>query len=124
MNQPVATFAARTGCVNSQINFTNTTAGIISVYDWRFGDGGTSNVPNPAHVYTAAGTYVAWMVITNVDGCKDSVQHNVVVNPLPAANAGNDVIICSGASATLTASGGASYLWNPGPSAGPSYTVS
>ncbi len=38
----------------------------------------------------------------------------VFVNPLPNANAGDDVSICSGNTTTLTATGGVSYLWNTG----------
>lgn len=36
------------------------------------------------------------------------------INPLPVANAGSDVSICSGQSTTLTASGGSTYVWNGG----------
>lgn len=38
----------------------------------------------------------------------------VTVNPLPVVNAGDDASICDGDSITLTASGGATYLWNTG----------
>ncbi|MBK6985820.1 MAG: PKD domain-containing protein [Bacteroidetes bacterium] len=37
----------------------------------------------------------------------------VSVTPLPNADAGADISICTGASATLTATGGTSYLWTP-----------
>lgn len=37
----------------------------------------------------------------------------ITVNPLPIANAGNDLIACSGIPIQLNASGGAEYLWSP-----------
>lgn len=49
------------------------------------------------------------------------------INPLPTANAGSDVAICSGQSTTLTASGGSTYVWNGGTlvnASGASQTVS
>ncbi|HNU58814.1 MAG TPA: Ig-like domain-containing protein, partial [Aquaticitalea sp.] len=44
----------------------------------------------------------------------DSDDVTVIVNPLPVADAGDDVSICLGESTTLTANGGTSYLWNTG----------
>jgi len=37
----------------------------------------------------------------------------VIVNPLPSANAGNDVSICYGSSTQLSATGGGIYSWSP-----------
>lgn len=41
----------------------------------------------------------------------DSVQ--IIINPQPVAQAGNDTAICKGAAAQLNASGGISYQWYP-----------
>jgi plastocyanin len=38
----------------------------------------------------------------------------VIMNPVPLINAGNDITICSGSTATLTATGGSSYVWLTG----------
>lgn len=46
--------------------------------------------------------------------CTFSETQDVTVNPTPNASAGNDTSICLGGTATLTATGGASYLWNNG----------
>lgn len=48
---------------------------------------------------------------------------NVIVNPMTAAINASATSFCSGGSATLTASGGVSYLWSTGQT-GPSITVS
>lgn len=47
-------------------------------------------------------------------GCEDSDSVTVQVNPIPIANAGNDVDITEGESTTLSATGGDSYEWSTG----------
>ncbi|MBU2930126.1 Ig-like domain-containing protein, partial [Winogradskyella psychrotolerans] len=44
----------------------------------------------------------------------EDVSVTVTVNPIPAANAGEDQSICEGSSTILTATGGTSYLWSTG----------
>ena len=34
-------------------------------YTWKFGDGGTSKLANPTHMYTANGTYTATLTVSN-----------------------------------------------------------
>ena len=81
---------------------------------WYFGDGTTSTVSDPAHIYSTSGAFNTSLVVTNVDGCRDSIMHPLTIFALPIANPGINDTICPGAIATLTASGGVSYLWNPG----------
>ncbi|MCT4582713.1 MAG: gliding motility-associated C-terminal domain-containing protein [Flavobacteriales bacterium] len=54
-------------------------------------------------------------IVTSVDanGCVNTDTTQVIVNPLPNANAGLDTLICHGDSAQLMASGGESYAWSP-----------
>jgi hypothetical protein len=68
-----------------------------------------------------AGTYT--VSVTNATGCSFPVSTVIAVTPLPNAsiavvdNSGttnNDGILCQGATATLTASGGGTYLWSTG----------
>lgn len=125
LNVPNALYTLNNGCQGTQINFTNqsTSPTTITNWLWDFGDGSTSTVTSPAHIYATSGNYNVNLVITNVDGCKDSVIHQTTVYPLPTANAGLNDTICTGGVATLSASGGASYLWNPGPYAGATINV-
>jgi hypothetical protein len=60
------------------------------------------------------------------NNCGDGSVSNlyITVVPKPNANAGNDTIICPGASITLTATGGNSYTWNNGVTQGVSFTPS
>lgn len=47
------------------------------------------------------------------DGCSDSDTIFVTVSPADFASASEDVLICAGATTTLSASGGISYSWSP-----------
>ncbi|MCA6363953.1 MAG: T9SS type A sorting domain-containing protein, partial [Bacteroidetes bacterium] len=62
---------------------------------------------------------------TDVNGCSDTANINIIVNPLPAVNASASVAsTCAGSSVTLSASGNASYYaWQPGNMTGTSVVV-
>jgi hypothetical protein len=55
------------GVTPLSVLFTCTASGGTSpyTYSWAFGDGGTSTLQNPTHVYSAAGQYVATCVVTD-----------------------------------------------------------
>lgn len=81
-------------------------------YSWSSGgSSATENVsPSTNTTYT--------LTVTNGFGCQDQDDVNVVVNPLPNAFAGNDITVCNGGNATITATGGTSYMWDGGLGAG------
>jgi PKD repeat protein len=53
---------------------------------WRFGDGDTSVLKNPSHIYHALGNYRVLLKVTGLLGCADSISQTVKVNPLPDAH--------------------------------------
>jgi hypothetical protein len=53
------------------------------------------------------------VIVTDTNGCSMSDDVKVIVNPLPNANAGQDVLICRGTKTTLMATGGVGYSWTP-----------
>jgi gliding motility-associated-like protein len=57
-------------------------------YAWTFGDGTSSNLPNPTHTYTTPGKYPITVIKTGANGCpgQQSGQSFVVVNPTPIAD--------------------------------------
>ncbi|MEO7922235.1 MAG: PKD domain-containing protein [Chitinophagaceae bacterium] len=82
-----------TGCNAADffgLGYTNTSP--ISIWQWYFGDGGTANTQNTSHVYPAPGTYPVKLVVTDINGCKDSVIKNITVicNNDPIGNIIND----------------------------------
>ena len=84
-------------------------------YEWNSGETIASITVTP----TSTTTYT--VIVTGVNGCTDT--DDVVVDPLPIANAGSDETICDGESTILTATGGDTYNWNTGPTTA-SITVS
>ena len=64
------------------VNFTDTSTGAVS-YLWTFGDGGTSNLQNPVHVYNTAGVYQVTLVCTNAFGCSSTMVKPSYINIIP-----------------------------------------
>ncbi|SMG08495.1 PKD repeat-containing protein [Marivirga sericea] len=59
-------------CVPVQVSFKDLSTGAKS-YFWDFGDGTTSKVANPIHVYNKVGEFDVSLVITNELGCQDTL---------------------------------------------------
>ncbi len=55
-------------------------------WQWRFGDGTGSTVTNPTHLYTKTGTFKVALIVTNENGCIDSITKTVNVNQAPLAD--------------------------------------
>ncbi len=49
-------------------------------YTWDFGDGSTSNVAHPDHVYKKAGVYHVALTVTNPKGCVDRTEKTVRID--------------------------------------------
>lgn len=81
-------------------------------WKWYFGDGDSSLVKNPVHIYNASNSYDVTLITTNSHGCKDTT---VIQVDFANANAtiSAPVKICRGASTQLTATGGFEYHWSP-----------
>lgn len=47
---------------------------------WNFGDGHSSDDPNPTHTFHHNGVYVVCLTVTNEFGCTDQVCHEVTVD--------------------------------------------
>jgi PKD repeat protein len=83
-------FSASTTKGHRELNvqFTDETEGVVTAYAWDFGDGSpVSTDKNPAHTYTAAGTYAVRLSVANKFGQKTAGVEPVeitVTEPPPA----------------------------------------
>ncbi len=85
--KPVANFTGSplVICPDGVVNFTNTSTGATS-YLWNFGDGGTSTLTSPSHIYDRTNSYDVTLIASN-DGCKDTLKRNAYVTvQLPLAD--------------------------------------
>ncbi len=58
------------------VHFENRSIG-GKTYAWDFGDGTTSNLMVPRHVYKKSGVYTVSLVVTNSTGCTDRIEKTV-----------------------------------------------
>lgn len=86
-------------------------AGAVT-YSW------TGGVVNANSFYQNVGTQNYTVTGTDANGCSATDIVQVVVNPIPAVNAGPDQAECFGTPITLTATGADTYNWNNGVSNG------
>lgn len=96
----------------------NLTASGATTYTWDNGAGTGDNVsvsPMQTTTYTVTGT---------TNGCTATDQVTVTVNSDLVLTMSPDVEICQGESATITVSGGDSYVWDNNLGTGSSHTVS
>lgn len=109
-----ANFSHVTPPCSNLVNFTDMSAAGPVSWDWHFGDGDSSSVQNPTHVYAGgSGTYTVVLVSTTVHGCKDTISEPVILNGLPPISVHPNDTICKTTNIQLSASGGYSYSWSP-----------
>jgi PKD repeat protein len=113
-NAPTADFSAGDVCLGQSVVFVNQSSNASS-NNWAFGDGGTSAVLNPTHMYSSAGGFSVTLNTENPLGCSAQVTKTVNVNANPGVsfNAPNG---CDNADIrfTNTSTGGVSNVWDFG----------
>ena len=68
--------------VDETVEFTDasTDDGMITAWDWDFGDGTTATGDNVSHVYTAADDYTVSLTVTDDEGATDTSTQTVTVS--------------------------------------------
>ena len=75
---PIAKFTQAFNCADPfNVAFTNTSAG-GNKYSWLFGDGDSSNIESPTHIYSGSGSYTINLLVTDtISGCIDSTSATI-----------------------------------------------
>ena len=60
--------------------------GSLVSWSWSFGDGSYDTLQNPSHIYTTPGTFNVELVVTDNNGCSDTIIQPVTINPIPSAS--------------------------------------
>lgn len=113
---PVANFNASQTCFGQNMNFTDASLNNPITWNWDFGDGTSSNIQSPAHLYADTGAYDVQLIVSGGSGCLDSITIGVYVDSIPQANftfseacTGDSLFFTN--NSTITPD---SYLWNFG----------
>jgi len=72
--------------VNQVVNFTDLSTNGATSWFWDFGDSSsdsTSTLQNPTHVYTAGGFYDVCLIVTDTNGCTDTICRTEIVTMPP-----------------------------------------
>jgi PKD repeat protein len=129
---PVAGFTANplAGCAGIGVRFQDNSTGVPTIWHWDFGNGDTSNLPNPIYAYVTPGTYTVTLTVTNLNGANSVTQTNYI-NALPAPvlnltiqpdttwNSGNGSLITNVTGGTPPYN----YVWSNGSTASSIYNV-
>ena len=78
------TYIKSTACTNSSVIFTNTSSTIPTTVKWEFGDGSTSTIISPDHVYKNAGKYTVTMT-ADFGSCTSSIKKDITIQNRPLA---------------------------------------
>lgn len=106
---PVPAFNFGKACLPAgAVQFTDATTvpnGVLAgtSFFWKFGDGGTSVLPNPSYIYNSTGPFQATLIATTAAGCVDSVIKTVdSVYAPPQAKFASANEICLGTPMSFT----------------------
>jgi len=92
---PDVAFSFQDACMLGPVYFVDETQTeaweSIMTWKWTFGNGNSSNSANPYQSYDTAGTYPVTLIVQSLNGCWDTITHNIDIFPLPSAyfNANN-----------------------------------
>ncbi|MEM9933114.1 MAG: PKD domain-containing protein [Bacteroidota bacterium] len=84
---PAADFttASQVGCDGTPVTLENNTFSNDSIasYTWYLGDGNTAETEDVTHLYATSGQYDISLVVTDINGCMDSLNRPGYMNIIP-----------------------------------------
>jgi len=119
LDTPTAAFTPDpgSGCTSLDVLFRNTSADAAS-HAWDFGNGATSTLREPRHVFAITGTYTVTLVATHANGCRDTATAQVTAHPLPQSaftlSAQQSCVSPATVRAVNNSQGASAYAWDFG----------
>ncbi|MFK7926282.1 MAG: PKD domain-containing protein, partial [Bacteroidia bacterium] len=109
------------GCLPLSVSFEDRSAGTsnIASWFWEFGDGATSTLPNPTHVFDSVGYFSVRLTVVDINGCSHILERedDIFASQPTADFAVNPSVNCPDINSTfitLSQGYGLSYLWQMG----------
>ncbi len=89
---PVCHFGADTtfGTLPLEVQFSDSSTGIITTWSWDFGDGNTSTEQNPLYTYETVDTFTVSLTVTGPGGSDTETREDYIVVTYPSAIQNND----------------------------------
>ncbi len=109
-------YNVRKGCHGDTVDFYNTSSGAVA-YSWDFGDGTSSTVTNPTHIYPVQNVYTVKLFAHSYTCVDSNIQSIDLRHKDSAAFSIASPLICQGAATTFTdmsVSTSPSYVWSFG----------
>jgi PKD repeat protein len=94
-NRPMADFTSWSSCEDQaavfQDNSSENLGGQITSWLWNFGEptSGALNVStlkDPTHIYSTPGLFDVTLIVTNLNGCSDTLQKQITIKAAPVSN--------------------------------------
>ncbi|MFM1829485.1 MAG: hypothetical protein RL624_1726 [Bacteroidota bacterium] len=91
-----------------------TTNGFISNYYWNFGDGTTSSVSNPTHLYANPGVYTVMLITSSSVGCADTAFKTINILEGNNISLASNLFLCEGQGKTVSINSNSNSInWYP-----------
>jgi len=120
---PKALFNYSPACEGAMVSFMDSSevcSAVITDWIWDFGDGSSSTLQNPQHMYSGTGMFNVNLTVISSSGDSGTVSQNINVIANPVAGISGANTICEGALLSLSdnsVAGGdpiQTYLWDFG----------
>jgi len=117
--KPKADFMSNNVCLGDTTIFTDNSNGggvNIASWNWKFGDTTTSHNQHPTHNYISTGPFYPRLLVTNQDGCIDSITKPIEVMTLPEPDFSFIIPACSNVPLMLKnlSTNAQSFVWDFG----------
>ncbi len=83
---PTAAFSVASVCQGDNAIFVNEStfsSGTVTSWEWDFGNGSTSSIQHPQHIYSNGGTYSVQLIVTASNDCVDTIHQDLIIHYSP-----------------------------------------